>query len=284
MSDQQKKGQRRRAGCLCVIAVLAAGSILLFTKCNGAAEQPAPVLTQTAGETAAPTADAAAQTMPETQTAPANEPPTQAPTLPSTQEPTLPPTEAPTEKATVYPEDPGWELRLVNSSHPVPEGLEIPLTQLSNGVEVDSRMYPHLQEMFDDMRSQGIYPFVREGYRTPEYQRTMMQERINEYLAQGYSEEGAQAMARDYVAEPGTSEHELGLAVDINAADGTDAWTVYSWLAAHAQEYGFILRYPEGKTDITGIAYEPWHYRYVGVDAAEQIMSQGLTLEEYLGQ
>ena len=98
-----------------------------------------------------------------------------------------------------------------------------------------------------------------------------------------YDTEKADELAREYVAEPGTSEHELGLAVDINAGGETDSWTLYDWLAEHAHEYGFILRYPEDKTLITGINYEPWHYRYVGKDAAEEIYERGITLEEYLG-
>ena len=85
------------------------------------------------------------------------------------------------------------------------------------------------------------------------------------------------------VAKPGTSEHQLGLAVDINQ-EGTrsTASQVYSWLEEHAWEYGFIQRYPEGKSQITGITNEPWHYRYVGNPAAEEITRQGITLEEYL--
>ena len=85
-----------------------------------------------------------------------------------------------------------------------------------------------------------------------------------------------------YVAIPGTSEHELGLAVDINEAGGADPWGLYNWLAAHAHEYGFILRYPQGKESITGIDYEPWHFRYVGKEAAAEIYSRQVTLEEYL--
>lgn len=83
------------------------------------------------------------------------------------------------------------------------------------------------------------------------------------------------------MALPGTSEHELGLAVDINDA-GDDG--VYDWLAANAARFGFIQRYPDGSERITGIDHEPWHYRYVGVEAAEQISARGITLEEYLGE
>lgn len=144
-------------------------------------------------------------------------------------------------------------------------------------------MYPDLQEMFDDMYAAGYSPYVREGYRTYQDQQAIMDERIQRHLAEGYSYEGAVEMAERYVAVPGTSEHQLGLAVDINAADGNE-YGVYWWLSAYAYQYGFILRYPEGSEYITGYDYEPWHYRYVGKEAASYIYQNGLTLEEYLGQ
>ena len=86
-------------------------------------------------------------------------------------------------------------------------------------------------------------------------------------------------------AIPGTSEHQLGLGVDINA-DGINSYgyEVYNWLAQNAYGYGFIYRYPENKVTITGIANEPWHYRYVGVNAATEIYKRGICLEEYLGE
>ena len=180
--------------------------------------------------------------------------------------------------------DSGWMLTLVNRTHPVPDGWETELVELRSGISVDARMYPALQKMFDSMRAQGIYPLVREGYRTREYQQEIMADRIRTHLSQGCSEDEAKQLAEQYVAKPGTSEHELGLAVDINAAVGTDSKDVYSWLAEHAPEFGFILRYPEGKSEITGIAYEPWHFRYVGEQAAAEITAAGLTLEEYLGE
>lgn len=175
-------------------------------------------------------------------------------------------------------------LLLVNKNNPIPEGYDMELTLLSNGIMVDSRAYPDLQEMFDTMRAEGVYPTILEGYRTSEYQQEIMQGRINGYIAQGYSEEGARAEAEKWVAVPGTSEHELGLALDINAdVSMSDAWDVYNWLAKNAYRYGFILRYPEGKESITGIDYEPWHYRYVGREAAAEIYYSSLCLEEYLG-
>lgn len=177
-------------------------------------------------------------------------------------------------------------LILVNSSHCVPEQYSIELTILRNGVQVDSRIYPALQQMFDDMRAQGIYPIVGEGYRTHAQQEQMMEEKIEAYRAEGHSLSSAKKMAQKWVAEPGTSEHELGIALDINADpdSATSNDTVYQWLASHAHSYGFILRYPQGKEDITGIDYEPWHYRYVGKYAAEEIYKQQITLEEYLNE
>ncbi len=178
----------------------------------------------------------------------------------------------------------GWMLMLVNAANAVPDGYEpTAFTELSNGQKVDKRIYPSLQSMFDDMRAQGVYPYVKSGYRTSEEQQALMDEKIAEYIDDGKSEDEARALAATYVAAVGYSEHEAGLAIDIYAKSGksTDD-EVFAWLEEHCAEYGFILRYPEGKTEITGMSYEPWHYRYVGADAAQEIMDGGLCLEEYL--
>lgn len=179
------------------------------------------------------------------------------------------------------PED--WRLILVNSKNAIPKNYEIELTQLSNGIYVDSRIYPNLQDMFDDAREQGIYPVVSEGYRTHEEQQNIMDDKISSFIDEGYSKKDAQNLAKDWVALPGTSEHELGMALDINADTSISSdEQIYSWLAENAYKYGFILRYPSGKECITGIDYEPWHYRYVGIEAASEIYSRQITLEEYL--
>ena len=176
-----------------------------------------------------------------------------------------------------------WQLILVNKDNPVPNDYELELTTLSNGVQVDSRVYPDLQKMFDDMRNEGIYPVVYEGYRTYEQQEKMMQDKIDAFMEEGYSRKAAKHRALEWVAKPGTSEHELGIALDINASANSQTTheEVYQWLYNNAYRYGFILRYPEGKESITGIDYEPWHYRYVGEEAAKEIYESGLTLEEY---
>lgn len=175
-----------------------------------------------------------------------------------------------------------WQLILVNSENSLPKNYDIDLTKLSNGVCVDERIYPQLQQMFDDARSQGVNPIVREGYRTRDDQKEIMKNRVSKYISQGYSKNEAKIIAGEEVARPGTSEHELGLAVDINAGEGSTSEQVYTWLSKNAYKYGFILRYPSGKESITGIEYEPWHYRYVGKEIAKSIYKKQLTLEEYL--
>ena len=175
-----------------------------------------------------------------------------------------------------------WCLILVNRDHPIPDDYEIPeLTTLSGGHRVDSRIYPALQKMFDDARSQGIYPGITSSYRTFEDQQEQMDIKASEYTAAGYSKEDAYAMAEEWVAIPGTSEHQLGLCLDISSYE-QDPGTVWYWLKMNAYRYGFIQRYPEEKSDITGINNEPWHYRYVGRRAALEMNESGMCLEEYL--
>lgn len=175
-----------------------------------------------------------------------------------------------------------WNLIIVNRWNELPEDYSVELTELSNGQKVDSRIYPYLQEMFDAARAEGIYPVVREGYRTAEEQQEILDDKIQTYINQGYSQSRAERTAKEWVALPGTSEHQLGIAVDINADKSKCSnEDVYAWLAENAYKYGFILRYPPGKQEITGTSYEPWHYRYVGVEAAQEIYEQGICLEEY---
>lgn len=182
-----------------------------------------------------------------------------------------------------------WMLLLVNSSNPVPDDWSIQTVELRNGFQVDERCYPDLQDMMDACREDGLDPLICSAYRTQEYQEKLYRNQIGKQMALGYSREVAETEAARYVAVPGTSEHQLGLAVDIvdtgyQLLDDAQADTdVQKWLMEHSWEYGFILRYPEGKSEITGIAYEPWHYRYVGRENAEQIYRAGVCLEEYLG-
>lgn len=181
-----------------------------------------------------------------------------------------------------------WQLRLVNSENPMPKNYAIETVTLSSGLKVDKRCYPDLQDMMDDCRAAGLSPIICSAYRTQEYQEDLFRKKVDWYLEQGYDEKYAEEEAGKEVAVPGTSEHQLGLALDIvdssyqtldEKQEDTD---VQRWLLKHSWEYGFILRYPTGKSDITGIIYEPWHYRYVGKEAAEQIHNANICLEEYL--
>lgn len=187
------------------------------------------------------------------------------------------------QEAQVRDED-SWSLVLVNRWNPIPEDWQVELVTLNNGEQVDARIYPALQAMFDDARAESVYPIVASGYRTREEQEQLMAEKLAEYEGQGYSAQEAKEKAESWVAIPGTSEHQMGIAVDINA-DGiySSGDQVYGWLAENAYRYGFIRRYPEDKTEITGVIHEPWHYRYVGTEAAKEIQEKGVCLEEYLG-
>lgn len=176
-----------------------------------------------------------------------------------------------------------WELTLVNKWNPILTQENIKLIELSNGELVDERIYPNLQQMFDDARNQGVYMKVVSGYRTNDEQQIIYNNKLSEYKAKGMSTNKAKEETERWVALPGTSEHELGLAVDINA-DGIHSYgkEAYDWLATNAHKYGFINRYPKDKIHITGISNEPWHYRYVGKNAATEIFESGICLEEYI--
>lgn len=177
-----------------------------------------------------------------------------------------------------------WNLMLVNRWNPIPEGFETELTELRDGHSIDSRAYPDLQEMFDDARAEGIRPYIYSSYRTTEIQQQLFEDEIATYRNQGYSYEEAKEIAQTWVAIPGTSEHQIGLALDITSEnqEAQDPSVVWEWLEQNSYKYGFIVRYPEDKTKITGICYEPWHFRYVGKDAAKEIHEKGVCLEEYL--
>ena len=187
-------------------------------------------------------------------------------------------------KTAVY-EPEKWNLILVNRDYCIPDNYEVELVRLDNGgARVDRRILPDLQHMFDDMRQEGLDPVVGQGYRTNQEQEKLLSRKILEFQMKGHSRRRAEELAREWVADPGTSEHELGIAVDINSVSGVHEYDIYAWLSENAHSYGFILRYPQGKQEITGIAYEPWHYRYVGTDAAEEIYDADITLEEYLAR
>lgn len=170
----------------------------------------------------------------------------------------------------------GEYIVLVNCWNPVPEDYERDLVYIQ-GYQVDATCREALEDMLSDCRNEGYFCELNSAYRSVGTQQYLWDNRYNNYIVGGYSEEEANRLTGQVVAVPGTSEHHLGLAVDITGSD-----SMYAWLAEHSWEYGFILRYPDDKIEVTGIIYEPWHFRYVGKELAKDIYESGLCLEEYL--
>ncbi|WP_139652862.1 M15 family metallopeptidase [Raoultibacter phocaeensis] len=188
--------------------------------------------------------------------------------------------------STPHPDD--WSLILVNPWHPLPDGYEPTLVHLEQGFYVDERCAADAAAMMAACRATGLNPFICSAYRSHETQETLFSTNVQRNLAAGLSLEDARKEAGKTVAVPGTSEHQLGLALDIvdfanqNLDESQERTPVQQWLIEHSWEYGFVLRYPIDKSETTGIIYEPWHYRYVGKDAAREMHEEAVCLEDYL--
>ncbi len=187
-----------------------------------------------------------------------------------------------------FPEAEEWQLLLVNPWNELPEDFEAALKALPDGQKVDERIYEDLNAMLQACREAGLRPKICSAYRTEAKQTYLYNNKVARLRSAGYSRDAAQEEAARWVARPGTSEHQLGLALDI-VSQSYQALTKkqektaeQKWLMEHCWEYGFILRYPSDKSEITGIGYEPWHYRYVGRDVALDVRESGLCFEEYL--
>ena len=185
----------------------------------------------------------------------------------------------------------GIHVILVNPWNTLPPYLTLDLVDIGNWQSVDRSCLDALNQMIADCTAAGNYPYICSSYRTWEDQEYLMENKIKRLMKEEhYSREVATEIAKESVAVPGTSEHQLGLAVDIvdkdhPLLDETQAdRPTQIWLMEHCWEYGFILRYPVGSTEQTGIIYEPWHYRYVGKEIALELKELGITLEEYLGE
>lgn len=184
-----------------------------------------------------------------------------------------------------------WNLQLVNFEYPLAEDFQPEsLSEADNGYEADSRITESLKKMISDAReTEDVRIIAISAYRDYDYQMELFEDKVRRLQQEeGYSVKKAREEAATVVAYPGTSEHQLGLALDLVDArhvkldESQENTAAYQWLSRHCAEYGFIVRYPNGKTDITGIIYEPWHFRYVGEEAAKVIMEKNITLEEYL--
>ena len=180
-----------------------------------------------------------------------------------------------------------WRLVLINKQNSIPDDYTFTLGTITGNLKCDERIIEDLLDMLQTAKEDGINLNVCSPYRDMERQVYLFNRKIKLYMNRGFSYMEAYRLANEYVTVPGASEHQLGLALDIVSNDywsldagfaDTDAG---KWLAEHSCEYGFILRYPLGKEYITGIEYEPWHFRYVGVEAAMLIARQGITLEEF---
>ena len=180
-----------------------------------------------------------------------------------------------------------WSLRLVRSDMLLDSGFVPPLEEIERGESIDARAAAALKILIAEARADGYSVYVCSGYRSYETQLIIYDKHIEEYQQQGMTLEEAHAATLLAVNYPGGSEHQLGLAVDLLEYEKQDMQPYIGgsglmlWLEEHCAEYGFIVRYPEGKTDITGVEYEPWHLRYVG-DCAAYIMENDLCLEEFL--
>lgn len=189
-----------------------------------------------------------------------------------------------------YPsDDASWKLICLNRNRYVGSEVEnqINLSYVAGSGELmDSRAAAAYEKMYDAAAEDGIYLTPCSGYRSYSTQKRLYNEFFNEYLYQGYSEEEAHNLTSKRRNPPGSSEHNIGICMDIICASSSANFQntkAYAWLDVHAHEYGFILRYPEDKVSVTGVKFEPWHWRYVGVENAASIKNSGLCLEEYLG-
>jgi len=212
-------------------------------------------------------------------------PPAQNPPTPSPQ--TAPPT-PPAQTPPTQNQNEDWRLKLVNAQNLLPANFSPPLATLPNGLQFDSRAIGQLNAMLAAMRNQGLSPVVSSAHRSIARQTELFNNRVTQLRGTGLTQQQAEQEAARRIARPGTSEHNLGLAVDIvdltyqNLTDNQANTPVGQWLYRNSADFGFILRYGRGTEHITGIVFEPWHFRYVGVEAAREITSRGITLEEFL--
>lgn len=184
-----------------------------------------------------------------------------------------------------------WSLILINKTHPLPSDYTFNIRELKCGIPVDERIHEFLSGMLEDGEALGLKFEVRTAYRTYEEQAALFKKVMKIYMDKdNLSWKDAFETVKMVIAFPGQSEHNAGLAVDIvteghpDLLDNIFADTAEGkWLYANCHKYGFILRYPENTVHITKTIYESWHFRYVGEEAAKEIMSRGICLEEYLG-
>lgn len=177
-----------------------------------------------------------------------------------------------------------WKLRLANYDNILPEDFEVELADIDETKQFDARAIKYLNKMMNDIRMDGISNiWVQSAYRSIERQKELYDNSVQKYLKQGKTQEEAEKLTDDYINKPGSSDHNLGLAVDFNNVDNNfEDLDAFKWLKKNAENYGFVLRYPKHKEDITKISYESWHWRYVGEEHAKKMNDLDMCLEEYI--
>lgn len=181
-----------------------------------------------------------------------------------------------------------WNLILVSAKSPLPDDFDVTIDYIWGGYRGDARVKKAVNNMIDAAAKDGITLTICSGYRTKATSASLYKKEVQSFINKGYSQKEAEKEAARWVAPPGTSEHHTGLAFDIvtpsyQALDHGFADTkAAKWMKKNCAKYGLILRYPKDKQKVTGITFEPWHFRYVGTDHAQRIMDEGLCLEEYL--
>lgn len=191
------------------------------------------------------------------------------------------------EETTVFvnPQDENWQLILVNKTHKLPDDYNPNLSPIIDGqsVKADSRIKEPFNTMYQAAKQSGIILTPYSAYISKDRQNDAYNNRLNYFASMGLSEEYAKTKTETQILPGGFSEANLGLSVDIiNTSTDFASTNEYRWLNENAHNYGFILRYPENKTEITGMSFAPWHWRFVGRDAAKNIKEKGICLEEYL--
>ena len=183
-----------------------------------------------------------------------------------------------------------WKLVLINKQHPVPDDYEFTLGTIKTvkgNMKCDERIIEELLGMMQAAKADGVNLAICSPYRDMNRQEVLFERKIKAYMDKGMSYMDAYSISSQAVTVPGASEHQIGLAIDIisdtywTLDEGFGDTDAGIWLKEHCSEYGFILRYPKGKEYITSIEFEPWHFRYVGKEAATIIMEEGLCLEEF---
>ena len=184
-----------------------------------------------------------------------------------------------------------WYMLLTNGANPLPENYKFEeATVYSAGRNwiVDARCAEDMKAMIAAAKEDGVSLIICSAYRSYELQEKNFNAKVQSYINKGYSKEDAVAKTATIIAVPGTSEHHTGLAADIvtpsyqSLNSGFEKTEAFQWLYENCAEFGFVLRYPKDKVDVTKIIYEPWHYRYVGKEAAQIMMSEGICFEEFL--